>query len=117
MYQLTNTKQWYESSGHGFEIGSGAYVLAEGNVFGDVSTIYEDGDEGEAYVVNDSSAASSCSSYLGRDCVANTYSSSGDFSFSSTDVLSQFSSADSIATADDASDVTGLSSSAGYGTI
>lgn len=107
---------WYESSGHGFEIGSGAYVLAEGNVFGDVSTIYEDGDGGAAYTIKDSSAASSCSSYLGRECVANTFSNSGDFSFSDSSVLSQFSSADDVAAAD-TSDVTGLSSSAGYGTI
>lgn len=110
-------KQWYESSGHGFEIGSGAYVLAEGNAFADVSTVYEDGDGGAAYVVNDSSAGSSCSSYLGRECVANSFSSSGDFSLSDSSVLSQFSSADGIADADSASSVTGLSSSAGYGTI
>lgn len=92
-------------------------MLAEGNVFGDVSTIYEDGDGGEAYSVNDSNGESACSSALGRSCVSNSYSSSGSFDFSDSGVLSQFSGADAIASADDVSSVTGLSSSAGYGTI
>lgn len=108
---------WYESSGHGFEVGEGAYVLAEGNVFGDVSTIYEDGDATTVYTVNDATGESACSDYLGRACVSNSFSNSGTFSFADTSVLSKFSSADSIATADAVTGVTGLSSSAGQGTI
>ncbi|KAI3398879.1 hypothetical protein diail_8388 [Diaporthe ilicicola] len=108
---------WYESTGHGFEIGSGAYVLAEGNVFGDVSTIYESGDATTAYVVNDSSMGSACSSNLGRECVANSYSNSGDFAMTDSSVLSKFSSSDSIASAADVSTVTGVASTAGYGTL
>ncbi|ROW16225.1 hypothetical protein VPNG_01979 [Cytospora leucostoma] len=108
---------WYESSGHGFEVGEGAYVLAEGNVFGDVSTIYEDGDATTVYTVNDSTGEAACADYLSRDCVSNSFSNSGTFSFSDTSVLSKFSGADAIASADAVSSVTGLSSSAGYGTI
>ncbi|KUI54750.1 putative pectin lyase A [Cytospora mali] len=108
---------WYESSGHGFEVGEGAYVLAEGNVFGDVATIYEDGDATTVYTVNDATGEAACSSNLGRDCVSNSFSNSGTFSFSDTSVLSKFSSADSIAAAAAVSSVTGVSSSAGYGTI
>lgn len=108
---------WHESSGHGFEIGEGAYVLAEGNVFGDVATIYEDGDATTAYVVNDSSMESACSSALGRNCVSNSYDNSGDFAMTDSSVLDKFSGADGIAEAGEVSSVTGLSSSAGYGTL
>lgn len=105
-----------DSSGHAFEIASGAYVLAEGNVFQDVTTPEESGDDGALYSVNDSSAASSCSSYISRECVANSYSSSGTLSGTSTDVLSKLKSY-TLATADSTSSVSGLSSSAGFGTI
>lgn len=82
-----------------------------------MSTIYEDGDATTAYVVNDSSMASACSSALGRDCVANSYDNSGDFAMTDSSVLDKFSGADAIAEAGDVSSVTGLSSSAGYGTL
>ncbi|ROV94987.1 hypothetical protein VMCG_08300 [Cytospora schulzeri] len=108
---------WYESSGHGFEVLDGAYVLAEGNVFGDVSTIYEDGDSTTVYTVNDAQGEAACSSYLGRACVSNSFSNSGTFSFSDTSVLSKFTSSDSVAAAAEVSTVTGLSSTAGHGTI
>ncbi|KAK9771434.1 putative Pectin lyase-like protein [Seiridium cardinale] len=105
-----------DPSGHAFEIASGAYVLAEGNVFQDVDVPQESGDDGALYSVDDSSGASSCSSYIDRSCVANSYSSSGTFPGTDTSVLSKFSSY-TLATADSTSDVTGLSSSAGFGTI
>jgi pectin lyase len=105
-----------DSSGHAFEIASGAYVLAEGNVFSDVDVPQETGDDGALYAVNDSSAASSCSSSIGRVCVANSFSNSGSWTGSDSSVLSKFSSY-TLATADSASSVSALSSSAGFGTL
>lgn len=92
-------------------------MLAEGNLFADIPKIYESGDGGATFAVNDATGASACASSLGRDCVANSYSSSGAFDFSDSSVLSQFSGADAIATADDVSVCSALVSSAGYGTI
>lgn len=86
-------------------------------MFGDVSTIYENGDGTTVYTVNDSNGEAACADYLGRDCVINSFSNSGAFSSSDKSVLSKFSGADAIASADVVSSVTGLSSSAGYGTI
>ncbi|KAI1343456.1 putative pectin lyase [Xylariaceae sp. FL0016] len=102
------------STDHNFEVGSGAYILAEGNVFDGVPNPVQDGIEGELFTADDPSA---CSSYLGRDCVANSLSDSGSFSSSNSDVLSQFS-GQTVATADSTSDVSSnVPSSAGFGTI
>lgn len=60
---------------------------------------------------------SACSSALGRDCVSNSYDNSGTFAMTDSSVLDKFSSADGIAEAAAVSSVTGLSSSAGYGTL
>jgi pectin lyase len=60
---------------------------------------------------------SACSSALGRNCVSNSYDNSGDFAMTDSSVLDKFSGADGIAEAGEVSSVTGLSSSAGYGTL
>ncbi|KAI0592835.1 putative pectin lyase [Biscogniauxia sp. FL1348] len=102
------------STGHNFEVGSGAYILAEGNVFDSVPTPVEDGAEGALFTADDTSA---CSSAIGRACVANSLSDSGTFSGTDTDVLSKFSD-DTVATAEAVSVVTSsVPSSAGIGTI
>ncbi|ODN98323.1 hypothetical protein L198_03567 [Cryptococcus wingfieldii CBS 7118] len=108
---------FYESSGHAFEAGSGAYILAEGNVFSGVSTVYEESSYDVVYAVNDATGESACSSYIGRDCVANSFTNSGSFDLSDETALEQFSSLSNIASAVSVSDVTGLATSAGYGTI
>ncbi|TYJ58104.1 hypothetical protein B9479_001200 [Cryptococcus floricola] len=108
---------FYESSGHAFEAGSGAYILAEGNVFSGVSTVYEESSYDVVYAVNDATGESACSSYIGRDCVANSFTNSGSFDLSDETALEQFSSLSNIASAASVSDVTGLATSAGYGTI
>lgn len=95
-----------DSTGHAFEIDSGAYILAEGNTFDSVTTPASVM-EGKLYTGTD------CSSALGRACVENNMSGSGDFTGSDTDVLSSFSS--SAASAD--SDASGVPSSAGFGKI
>lgn len=59
---------------------------------------------------------SACSSALGRSCVSNSYDNSGTFAMTDSSVLDKFSGA-TVAEAGDVSSVTGLSSSAGYGTI
>ncbi|KAF2642030.1 pectin lyase-like protein [Massarina eburnea CBS 473.64] len=106
-----------DPDGHAFEVASGGYVLAEGNVFQDTATPQESGDDGAVYSVT-SSTASDCSSYIGRDCIANTFSSSGTLEGTDSSVLTKFKSyGQNFADADSTSSVTGLSSSAGFGTI
>ncbi|KAF6829251.1 pectin lyase [Colletotrichum plurivorum] len=104
---------WSDSTGHAFEVDEGGYVLAEGNVFTGVKSVIESGGAGAALAIT-SSNASQCKSKLGRDCVPNSFSSSGTFAGSDTSVLSKLSSSD-IPDAVAASSV--KSSSAGYGKI
>jgi pectin lyase len=102
---------WNDNSNHAFEIGSGAYVLAEGNLFSDVTAAVESSSfAGELF--GSSSASSTCKSYISRDCVANSFSSSGTLSGSTTDVLSKFK-GQTVASASAAG--TGPASSAGQG--
>lgn len=67
--------------GHAFDAYGGATALIEGNVFESVDQPITD--EGAAietiYNVADASAASACSSHLGRECVVNSLASSGDW--------------------------------------
>ncbi|KAK7182019.1 hypothetical protein DPSP01_006250 [Paraphaeosphaeria sporulosa] len=95
-----------DPTGHAFEIDSGAYILAEGNTFDSVKTPVSTL-EGKLYTGTD------CSSALGRACVENTLTGSGDFSGTASDVLSSFSS--KAAAAD--KDASGVPSSAGIGKI
>ena len=79
---------WSTNKCHAFDIATSGTVLIEGNVFEDVAepiTPQAADDGGAVFNVPDSSAASTCSSYLGRDCVMNSFSGSGDFG-SYTDV-------------------------------
>ncbi|ETS85384.1 pectin lyase F [Pestalotiopsis fici W106-1] len=86
---------WLDSDGHNFDI-DGANVLMEGNVFDNCKTpILEV--VGNLYNVPDSSAASGCSSTLGRACVQNSLTSSGDFdSYTDSGALSAFASVDNL---------------------
>ncbi|KAI1635366.1 putative pectin lyase [Biscogniauxia mediterranea] len=102
------------STGHNFEVGSGSYILAEGNVFDSVPTPVEAGGEGALFTADDTSA---CSSAIGRACVANSLVDSGTFSGTDTAVLSKFSGV-TVATAEAVSVVaSSVPSSAGFGTI
>ncbi|KAJ5599410.1 hypothetical protein N7450_000477 [Penicillium hetheringtonii] len=82
---------WYDNSGHAFEIGSGGYVLAEGNVFQNIGTPVESPVDGKLFTVPSTNSASSCSASLGRVCQVNGFGSSGTFSQSDTDFLTNFS--------------------------
>ncbi|KAE8341314.1 hypothetical protein BDV24DRAFT_163444 [Aspergillus arachidicola] len=104
---------WNDNSNHAFEIGSGGYVLAEGNTFADVTAAVEDSSfEGELF--SSSSDADTCSSYIGRACKANSFTNSGDLSGTTVDVLSKFK-GETVATADTAS--TAPASNAGQGNL
>ncbi|CAG8025610.1 unnamed protein product [Penicillium salamii] len=76
---------WDENSGHAFEIGSGGYVLAEGNYFSNVNEVLESSSFQGALFASDSDS-STCSSSIGRSCVANV--NGGTLTGSSSDVLS-----------------------------
>lgn len=72
---------WEGVDGHAFDISEDATVLIEGNVFDNVKTpiTAATADEtGQVFNVP-SGSASACSDYLGRDCVANVLTDSGDF--------------------------------------
>lgn len=82
--------------GHAFDAYGGATALIEGNVFESVDQpITDDGATVETiYNVADSSAASACSSYLGRECEINSLTSSGDWpALSSTSAFTALSAA------------------------
>ncbi|RAK77437.1 polysaccharide lyase family 1 protein, partial [Aspergillus fijiensis CBS 313.89] len=81
---------WYDSDGHSFEIGSGGYVLAEGNVFQNIDTPVESPVSGQLFTSPDSTTNAVCSTYLGRACQINGFGSSGTFSQSDTAFLVNF---------------------------
>ncbi|KAL3658364.1 hypothetical protein V7S43_016744 [Phytophthora oleae] len=69
---------WGNNSGHSFEIGSNAWVLAEGNYFTNTRMpLYSKGNEGALYAAD---SVDECSSLLGRSCIANELVNSGNFS-------------------------------------
>ncbi|KAG1693281.1 hypothetical protein DVH05_023746 [Phytophthora capsici] len=67
---------WGNNTGHSFEIGANAWVLAEGNYFHDTKMPLFTGTNGALYAA---SSKDECSSTLGRACVANTLVDSGSF--------------------------------------
>ncbi|ROV89782.1 hypothetical protein VSDG_08626 [Cytospora chrysosperma] len=82
---------WYDytSTGHAFEVGSGAYVLAEGNVFQNVPIEVESSSfAGSMFSVP--SSVTACTTNLGRACQVNIFGSSGTMSYTTTDFLSNF---------------------------
>ncbi|CEJ58854.1 putative pectin lyase B [Penicillium brasilianum] len=108
---------WYDNSGHAFEIGSGGYVLAEGNVFQNIDTVVESPVSGSLFTSPSTSANKACSNYLGRVCQVNGFGSSGSFSQSDTGFFSKFS-GQNIATATAyTSVVSSVTSNAGQGNL
>ncbi|KAL5003080.1 pectin lyase A [Aspergillus recurvatus] len=104
---------WHDNSGHAFEIGEGAYVLAEGNVFQDIPIVAEDPIDGKLFASPSESANEVCATYLGRNCELNGFGSSGTFNQADTDFISKFE-GKNIASADSYSGVaSSVSSSAG----
>ncbi|KAL4733914.1 pectin lyase B [Aspergillus similis] len=81
---------WYDSSGHAFEIDSGGYVLAEGNVFQNIPTVIEGTVGGQLFTSPDSNTNAICSTYLGHTCQVNGFGSSGTFNQADTAFLVNF---------------------------
>ncbi|KAL3658363.1 hypothetical protein V7S43_016743 [Phytophthora oleae] len=67
---------WGNNTGHSFEIGANAWVLAEGNHFRDTKMPLYTGKDGALYAAGSNDE---CSSSLGRACEANTLVDSGSF--------------------------------------
>ncbi|EGZ13486.1 hypothetical protein PHYSODRAFT_262301 [Phytophthora sojae] len=68
---------WGDNSGHSFEIGANAYVLAEGNYFNNTKQPLDPkGSDGNLYATDSNDV---CSNYLTRSCKSNTLVSSGNF--------------------------------------
>ncbi|KAJ5946345.1 hypothetical protein N7454_003184 [Penicillium verhagenii] len=81
---------WYDNTGHAFEIGSGGYVLAEGNVFQNIDVVAESPIDGQLFTSPSTTTNKICSTYLGRVCQVNGFGSSGTFSQSDEGFLSDF---------------------------
>ncbi|KAI9374132.1 pectin lyase A [Aspergillus egyptiacus] len=108
---------WHDNTGHAFEIGSGAYVLAEGNVFQNVNVVAEDPIDGQVFTSPSTSQNQACESYLGRACELNGFGSSGTFNQADTGLLAKFE-GKNVASASAYADVaSSVASSAGHGTI
>lgn len=107
---------WYDSTGHSFELDSGAKVLAEGNVFQNINTPLEAGGSGKLFSSPNANANAACSTYLGHVCQVNGFGSSGSFSGSDTSFFSYFS-GKNIASATDYNTAKNVINTAGFGTI
>ncbi|OJJ45081.1 hypothetical protein ASPZODRAFT_70393 [Penicilliopsis zonata CBS 506.65] len=105
---------WYDNSGHAFETDDGVYVLLEGNVFDNVTTIVDSDYNDGALFAATSDNASDCEDYIGRACVANSYTDSGSTDDADTSVLEEFESYSSDVY-DAAAASTDIASSAGQG--
>lgn len=94
-FQVTNN-YFSNMKGHAFDIYSGASTLIEGNAFESVHTPITDDSlsVSTTFNVGNESTASSCSSVLGRACVVNSLTSSGDWpALGDSSALSAWSSA------------------------
>lgn len=81
---------WTKNSGHAFDVGKNTNALIEGNVFEGVKTPFmDDSNPGAAFAAS-SSDASTCTAKLGRACVPNTLTDSGELSASDDAVLSNW---------------------------
>ncbi|KAF2810646.1 pectin lyase-like protein [Mytilinidion resinicola] len=81
---------WYANSGHAFDVASGGYVVAEGNVFQNVVTPLLSGSAGSVFSSPDTTTNKACSTYLGHVCQLNAFGSSGTLTGSVTSFFSNF---------------------------
>lgn len=116
---LHAVNNYWENAAHGFEIGEGGYVLVEGGVFSGVDAPEDTGSSraGELYSVVDSSAASACSSVLGRNCQVNSFTDSGNLDGEDSGALDKFSGLSNVAAASTAEEAQNVVNSAGVGKI
>ncbi|KAF2649920.1 polysaccharide lyase family 1 protein [Lophiostoma macrostomum CBS 122681] len=104
---------WYANSGHAFDNGAGGQVVAEGNVFQNVVTPLLE-NLGQFFGSPDSNTNTACKTYLGHNCVLNSFGSSGTLGGTDTSFFSNFN-GKSIASAATAS--SSIASSAGVGKL
>ncbi|KAI5841127.1 polysaccharide lyase family 1 protein [Morchella snyderi] len=112
---------FYNMLGHSFDIGTGANVLIEGNVYDGVTTPITTASAtagGQIFNVPSSSYTSSCTATLGRACVVNSISNSGAFAdYTNTKALTNFSGKNVQAATAASSVVSSVTSNAGIGKI
>ncbi|KAG4432299.1 hypothetical protein IFR05_012206 [Cadophora sp. M221] len=108
---------WYDNSGHAFDIGAGAYVVAEGNVFQNIATVALSPITGQAFSAPSTSANAACSAYLGHVCQVNGFGSSGAFSKSDTGFFSNFEGKNVATAAAYTTVVSSVNANAGYGKV
>ncbi|EHL02326.1 putative pectin lyase A [Glarea lozoyensis 74030] len=104
---------WYDSTGHLFEATTGAYILAEGNVFQNIKTVVETPVTGQILSVPNAV----CNTYLGRACQNNGFGSSGTFSYANTGFMSKFSGKNIASAAAYTGVAASVKATAGYGHI
>ncbi|KAL4810557.1 pectin lyase fold/virulence factor [Aspergillus unguis] len=81
---------WATNTGHAFDVEeSGTQAFIEGNVFEDVKSAYNADGTGAIFAV-DSSSADTCSSVIGRTCVANQLTNSASTAVADESVLSSY---------------------------
>ncbi|KAH7305737.1 putative pectate lyase [Rhexocercosporidium sp. MPI-PUGE-AT-0058] len=108
---------WYDNKGHAFEIGAGAYIVAEGNVFQNIAVVAESPINGQVFSAPSTSANAACSAYLGHVCQVNGFGSSGTFSKSDTGFFSNFRGKNIASAAAYTTVVSSVNANAGYGKI
>lgn len=87
LHAVNNYWYDYSSSGHAFEVDSGANVLVEGSVFQNAPVPVEASSfAGQMYT----QGGTACSSGLGRSCQTNIFGSSGTLSKATTGFLANF---------------------------
>ncbi|RDW72090.1 pectin lyase A [Coleophoma crateriformis] len=108
---------WYDNTGHAFEIGSGAYIVAEGNVFQNIAVVAESPIDGELFTAPSTTANAACTTYLGHTCQLNGFGSSGTFSQDDTAFFSDFSGKNVASAAAYTTVVSSVTANAGYGIV
>ncbi|RMD42303.1 hypothetical protein DV735_g2833, partial [Chaetothyriales sp. CBS 134920] len=109
---------WYDNSGHAFEVGSGANIVVEGDVFKNVVEVVDtSSDAGKLFTSEDATTNAACSSYLGHTCQVNVYTNSTSYVSSDESFFSSFS-GKNVASAGAASGVaSSVVSNAGIGKL
>lgn len=95
---------WSSNSGHLIEGDSNGMGLYEGNYFLNSPTVLSSDFSGRL-VSSNSGDVSECASYLGRNCVSNSFSNSGAFSRNDNSFLYLFSGKTNIVSAASASSI------------
>jgi len=109
---------WYQSSGHEFEIDSGAKVLIEGNVFQNAGQMVDTSSvAGQIFTSPDSNTNQACSSYLGHACQTNAFGSTTSYKGTDQGFFQYFGGKNIASAAAATSAQSSVPNNAGYGKI